>query len=716
MNGQWSVLESVLEAVWELLPGQSLSPLLSSVLGWMALGLGVVIVQFALAALVIAWMFRPKPFIESPDRAGAYPPITLLIPCEGAETGLEARLKSALTAPYSGARQVIFCLFSAQDGAYPAIERVLAWCSEQALPDVEATVVFSQATPAMLNRKVRHLNAGMAQAKYEVIVSADSDVLFEAETLPALIATLLGPAQGWPAYQRRVKPGLAFAPPRFTEGGGLPDQLLAYGFSSSPHAFYVLKALADFTQGARPVVGSLMAFYADSLRRIGGYSTLGGHIGDDLELGRSIESLGQAVVVSPVTACCPNPELSWGALCSKLHRWIVVGGAYGFWRLLTYPTLLAPMPLLGLLTLGSLFWTNGGGLLTDATAYPPGGPQHLLPQLLLIVAVVRLGVGALQTGFLYQHSYQRRPRLVDPLLWALWELALCLCSLWALCSFSVTWRGRRLRILPGGGILPLFDPARPYVPEVPAVNNRRGQWLLPAYARMLTRSHLHAVWVKGLKTLPEPQEGALIFAANHACWWDGIVAYVVHKARIPREFFIVMEDKQLRKYQFFSWAGAFSIRRNHVRSAGQTLLYAEELLSDGGRAVWMFPQGVMGPEGRRPLRFEGGVVQLSRKREGLWVVPVALHYVVRAHPHPEAFVSLGRPLRFVKGEGSHVEQTARLEQAVTALLDELRQALDEIPLEAVPEGYEQVLAGRQGVAETWDKVRASVGLLPKEKA
>lgn len=663
--------------------------------GWLALALVFVALQFTLAALLISLYFRPKPYGKSGHSANSEPPslpaITLLIPCEGAEAGLEARLRSSLVAPYPALRQVIFCLSSPQDGANQAVEAVLKGLEQAPIAGVEAQVVYSQSSAAALNRKVKHLAAGVRLARHPVLVSADSDVLFEATTLPALVSCLVAE----PGRKQRM-PGLSYAPPRFSEGGGLPDRLLAYGFTSSPHAFYVLKALADFTGGERPVVGSLMAYRRETLEKIGGYQSIAGHIGDDLELGRQIEGLGLGVEVSPVTACCPNPDLSTIGLLQKLHRWIVVGGAYGYWRLFSYPTLLAPLPLVAVLL--ALCAGLGGTM-------PPLGWG-----LLGCMAGGRLLLGAI----ISQVLYQRTPRSWDPMLLVLWELSLSLCSVWALCHATVNWRGRRLRIQSGGGILPLSDPSRPGVPEVPARKGWMGRYVLPAYARWLTRSHLHAVWVRGLEKLPPDNVGPLLLMPNHCCWWDGIVAYVLHNARISRDFFIMMEDTQLRKYQFFSWAGAFSIRRGHLRSAGWSLQYAEELLSDRQRALWIFPQGIMMPEGRRPLRFELGAVRLSRRLPDAWVIPVALHYAVRAHPHAEVFVCLGEPLRLTPDAGDAQTQSQQLEQAVTTLLEDLRSSLTETPLEQVPPGFERILSGRQGVAETWDRVRASVGLLPKE--
>lgn len=665
----------------------------------LAVGVAFVAAQFTLAALVIGLYYRPRHLSEahrqalgaSPDTPGSaspLPPLTILMPCEGAEEGLETHLESALYAPYPSPRQVIFCLSDAQDSANAVVDRVLERLQEQPRAGVEALKVFSRRSPADLNRKIQHLSVGYAQARHPVIISADSDVLFEADTLVALVWALVGQAGV----------GLAYAPPRFPDRGGLADRLLAYGFTSTPHAFYCLKSLADFTRGERPVVGSLMAFRKETLDALGGYRVIAGHIGDDLELGRQIEGLGLRVAVSSETVLCPNPDLSVQSLFWKLHRWIVVGGAYGAWRIFTYPTLLAPLPLVGLLT-----------VLSQATG-------ELLPPYARWAGPLLLALRFLFSTVFGALAYGRRPQALDVILLPVWELFLTLASLLAMVYSVVQWRGRHLLIRRGGAMLSLHDPARPGVPEVPARKNLWGDVVLPLYTRHLCGAQLHAVWVKGLDVLAAHPNAPLLFAPNHACWWDGIIAYLLNILRLKRDFYIMMEDKQLRRYQFFAKAGAFSIRRTHLRSAGQTLRYAEELLSTPGRSLWIFPQGVMVPEDQRPLKFEAGVIHLARRLPNALIVPVSLHYGVRANPRPEVFVVLGTPIALrdaAQGDAdrSAQEWTRALEATATAQLDGLRTSLASCPLEQVPPGFECVFKGAMGVAATWDRVRVAVGLL-----
>ena len=64
----------------------------------------------------------------------------------------------------------------------------------------------------------------------------------------------------------------------------------------------------------------------------------------------------------------------------------------------------------------------------------------------------------------------------------------------------------------------------------------------------------------------------------------------------------IMEERQLRRYGFFRRLGMFSVDRENFRSARRSLDYAATLLRGTGRVLWLFPQGEIVPNDRRPVR------------------------------------------------------------------------------------------------------------------
>jgi chlorobactene lauroyltransferase len=168
----------------------------------------------------------------------------------------------------------------------------------------------------------------------------------------------------------------------------------------------------------------------------------------------------------------------------------------------------------------------------------------------------------------------------------------------------------------------------------------------------------------------------MIICANHSSWWDGYVAALV-KHHLGVEGYLMMEESQLRRYFFFSWMGCFSVDRHHPRAAMQSIQYAAHLLKERpGRMVWLFPQGEIAPNDRRPLVFFRGAARLAKLSAPALLYPLAIRIEYLAEQYPDLFISLGEPL-YVNTEDMQIpcslkHYTKILEDRVTTELDQLR--------------------------------------------
>lgn len=77
---------------------------------------------------------------------------------------------------------------------------------------------------------------------------------------------------------------------------------------------------------------------------------------------------------------------------------------------------------------------------------------------------------------------------------------------------------------------------------------------------------------------------------------------------------MVLED-QLRKYWFFRFKGAFSVRKNS-RSSIESISYAAKLLDDPANLVLIFPQGRLQSMHVSEPAFQKGVFRLIEKIQG----------------------------------------------------------------------------------------------------
>lgn len=165
----------------------------------------------------------------------------------------------------------------------------------------------------------------------------------------------------------------------------------------------------------------------------------------------------------------------------------------------------------------------------------------------------------------------------------------------------------------------------------------------------------------------------LIVYANHSGWFDGIVAYQISR-HFKLDFYVMMEEKQLRDLPLFLKLGAFSVVREKPREAIASINYSVKILKENAdRALWIFPQGEILPNDTRPLIFYNGISKIVEKLEKPNTLAVAIRYEFLGNFKPEIFVSLGKfehsdSKNFSNGK----ELTAKFSQNTEMLLDQLK--------------------------------------------
>ncbi len=153
------------------------------------------------------------------------------------------------------------------------------------------------------------------------------------------------------------------------------------------------------------------------------------------------------------------------------------------------------------------------------------------------------------------------------------------------------------------------------------------------------------------------------------------MAHIVMRQLYGLEPYMMMDVRQLRRYPFFRWAGAFSVDQENGRGAMRSLDYiADELKGGPGRSLWIFPQGSIRPQERRPLEFHSGLARLIRRVGPCLVYPVALRFEFFGEQYPEILVDVGPARQFEAEEKIEPRKlTAELDATLTAHLDDLRE-------------------------------------------
>lgn len=220
------------------------------------------------------------------------------------------------------------------------------------------------------------------------------------------------------------------------------------------------------------------------------------------------------------------------------------------------------------------------------------------------------------------------------------------------------------------------------------------------YTRSMMRKHFNGVYVGGVENIVHIDRSLpVILYCNHSSWWDGLIAFVISHDVLHLETYLMMEEKQLRRYKFFRLIGAFSVNRESPTAAVESMRYAASLIRRPNTGLWIYPQGVMVPNDTRPLGFYQGAARIAAMQNRVQLVPVAHRYEFLMEQRPEAFSLIGRPW-IPEESGSPKQLTAELERRLTNLLDGLRCAVTTNELD----GFTRLLTGRASINVRFDRL------------
>ncbi|MEZ5425576.1 MAG: lysophospholipid acyltransferase family protein [Pyrinomonadaceae bacterium] len=197
--------------------------------------------------------------------------------------------------------------------------------------------------------------------------------------------------------------------------------------------------------------------------------------------------------------------------------------------------------------------------------------------------------------------------------------------------------------------------------------------LFSVYNRNLVKRRFVSLRVSGLENLEgKCPDLPLISFANHSSWWDGLILFELFTG-FSFENYVLMEEKNLRRFWLFRKLGAFSIVPGDPRETLKSLNYAVKLLKENPKTnLLVFPQGSIIPNDKRPVKFYNGLARIIEKAGTCSVLPIALRYEFLEDFKPTVFINVGKIKHFEnKTFGSEISLTDFLEKKLTEVLDEV---------------------------------------------
>ena len=236
------------------------------------------------------------------------PPVSLLKPLHGSEPELEGRLESFFEQEYP-LFEILFCARSEQDPGLSIATRVAA-----RYPHIPTKFLVC-GEPPYANAKVWSLERMQGAAEHEIFVISDSDVSVTPDYLAAVVAPLSDGRTGLVTCLYR---GVAL-PAAAWNGRSLWSRLEAVGMSVEMSCGVLV---AEMLEGMAFALGPTMVVRRDCLDRAGGFTTIGGHHGDDFMLGNLMAAHGHKVVLSTHTIEHHILNTSFGSSARHQIRWM----------------------------------------------------------------------------------------------------------------------------------------------------------------------------------------------------------------------------------------------------------------------------------------------------------------------------------------------------------------------------------------------------------
>ena len=402
------------------------------------------LLHFILAALALLslaitlWQWfaaRRFPLHQRAADTSFAPGVTLLKPLKGLDPETRGCLESWFQQDYRGPVQLLFGVADEKDLVCEVVRKLIA---EHPQANAQLILCPEQLGP---NAKVSTLVHLERLAQHDHIVVSDADTRVPPDFLAQVLQPLRDPQAGL------VNCFYALANPT-TLAMQWEAVAVNADFWSQVLQSRTLKPL-DFALGA------VMATRRQQLNEIGGFRALVDYLADDYQLGHQIAKRGYRIELCPVVVECWERPQGWREVWAHQLRWArtirVCQPVPYFFSILSNATVWAAILFTSsLLLLEGFFATlSFGEPITAHPLFQLGLSFGLFfPAFCLLVRV------ATTVDLLKWNSKSRFPRpwamlapLKDLLQVPIWALAFL--------GNTVVWRGQRLRVLPGGKLVPV---------------------------------------------------------------------------------------------------------------------------------------------------------------------------------------------------------------------------------------------------------------------
>lgn len=229
------------------------------------------------------------------------------------------------------------------------------------------------------------------------------------------------------------------------------------------------------------------------------------------------------------------------------------------------------------------------------------------------------------------------------------------------------------------------------------------------FNRRFLRKHFHtfAVSDEALQSVEIHPDDCLVLYANHASWWDPLVAMFLSENIFPGyRMYAPIDAEAFEKYQMFGKMGFFPIKQNSRQGAADFLRISRAILSEPAASVWITPEGRFADVRDREAELMPGMAHLASKLSSdatsrrVWFIAAAVEYVFWEERLPEVLVRFQKPVSI--DEGPEDGDKAQWSELLTARLRDAQTDLATDSISRNSDGYRSLLSSKSGTFFIYD--------------
>jgi 1-acyl-sn-glycerol-3-phosphate acyltransferase len=226
-----------------------------------------------------------------------------------------------------------------------------------------------------------------------------------------------------------------------------------------------------------------------------------------------------------------------------------------------------------------------------------------------------------------------------------------------------------------------------------------------AFLRPFLKRHFHVIAIDRQSRCVslEPSEPLIVYA-NHASWWDPLIAHFLNRTLFPeRQFYAPIDDDALQQYRVFAKLGFYGVKMDSARGAAAFLKQSKEILqSDQGTAIWLTPEGGFRDVRDHSADLKPGLAHICTRLQTGCVIPLALEYVFWEERLPVCLAKMGTPLSCT----DHIDiSKAEWNELLTSRLRETQKSLAELAIARSSDPFDNLIRGRSGAGFVYDSFR-----------